>query len=335
MMRTAVLCALCLMLPLGSAFAQLTGKIAYISGRVTFYNALDIHVMDPDGSNVVNLTDSGEISVDPGWTPRDISFNLSWSPDGRKLAYKVGRDIFSIDLESRARVNLTNGDGFNKSPSWSPNGAKIVFMSTIITAPSGGNIFVMNADGSNRVQLTETTGIDGHPQWSPDGSKIAFHSARDGNIGIYVMNADGSSPRRLTDDEDADMNPVWSPNGSRIAFDSGPSSASRLNGSNIFVMNSDGSNIIQLTFNESFDAVAWPTWSPDGTTIAYGLIVGDPGNSAPDLIQVQLLDLASGEVTPITNPEVISFWPAWSPGKGPSGTQVEAMSWGSLKVESR
>ena len=131
------------------------------------------------------------------------------------------------------------------------------------------------------------------------------------------------------------MNPVWSPNGSRIAFDSGPSSASRLNGSNIFVMNSDGSNIIQLTFNESFDAVAWPTWSPDGTTIAYGLIVGDPGNSAPDLIQVQLLDLASGEVTPITNPEVISFWPAWSPGKGPSGTQVEAMSWGSLKVESR
>ena len=137
MMRTAVLCALCLMLPLGSAFAQLTGKIAYISGRVTFYNALDIHVMDPDGSNVVNLTDSGEISVDPGWTPRDISFNLSWSPDGRKLAYKVGRDIFSIDLESRARVNLTNGDGFNKSPSWSPNGAKIVFMSTIITVVPG------------------------------------------------------------------------------------------------------------------------------------------------------------------------------------------------------
>jgi Ca2+-binding RTX toxin-like protein len=133
------------------------------------------------------------------------------------------------------------------------------------------DIFKMNADGSGQVDLTPNSAAqDSAPAWSPDGSKIIFNTNRDaGDFEIYSINPDGSSPTRLTNSPGEDSGANWSPDGRQIVFQS-----RRTGNLEIFRMNADGSNPVQLTHNDgggngfvSFDA--FPTWSPDGTQIAF------------------------------------------------------------------
>ena len=112
---------------------------------------------------------------------------------------------------------LTDASGDDWSPSWSPDGLHIAFVSK---RDGDDEIYVMDANGENLRNLTNDSSRDGHPSWSPDGQSIAFFSERDGNYEIYVMGSDGSNPRRLTDHPAEDRSPSWSPDGRHIAFDS-------------------------------------------------------------------------------------------------------------------
>jgi len=162
----------------------------------------------------------------------------SWSPDGKKIAFVSVRD-FLWDYE----------------PSWSPDGKKIAFWSN---RDGNREIYVMNADGSEQRNLTNNPADDVDPSWSPDGKKIAFASRRDGKLNfdeIYVMNADGSEQKRLTNNLGNDDAPSWSPDGKKIAF-----SSDKGGNREIYVMNADGSEQKRLTNNPGFDA--YPSWSP-------------------------------------------------------------------------
>jgi Tol biopolymer transport system component len=136
-----------------------------------------------------------------------------------------------------------------------------------------GEIYVMKADGSGVSRLTNNAANDGQPAWSPDGKKIAFVSNRAGNDEIYVMNADGTGVTRLTNNTTADKAPAWSPNGTKIAFVSNRADQH----DEIYVMSANGSGVTQLNKNLPEQgcntchggAVEAPTWSPDGTKIAF------------------------------------------------------------------
>jgi len=146
------------------------------------------------------------------------------------------------------------------------------------TRDGNSEIYVMNPDGTQQTNLTNDAGGDYNPTWSPDGTKIVFVSERDGNSEIYTMDADGSDPTNLTLHADEDYNPVWSPNGDRIAFmtdreaagppilDTTPKIILEYN-VEIFSMNTDGTGQTNLTDDSAWDG--YPTWSPDGTKIAF------------------------------------------------------------------
>jgi hypothetical protein len=106
---------------------------------------------------------------------------------------------------------LTDSDGHDFYPRWSPDGEQIAFLST----RDGGReeIYVMAADGSNQRRLTNNKAFDGAPSWSPDGTRFVFASDRDGNYELYVMNSDGTDVQRLTDNRAADRKPSWRPRG--------------------------------------------------------------------------------------------------------------------------
>ena len=188
------------------------GKIAYVkwtipvlqSGGLDFDNEQrDIFVMDLDGGNITQLTD----------TPGGDEFVPSWSPDGSRILYDFtpkgkNGDIWVMNADGSDQTRLTIHLENDSFPSYSPDGSQILFAS----ARDGDNeIYLMTADSSDITQLTSNDASDWSPSWSPDGSRIVFRSDLDGNREIYIMNTDGSNPIRLTESSATDSFPRWAP----------------------------------------------------------------------------------------------------------------------------
>jgi Tol biopolymer transport system component len=137
----------------------------------------------------------------------------------------------------------------------------------------GRSIFVMHADGTHKSRLTAAHFQDNNPRWSPDGTSIAFETNR-APAGIWIMNADGSGQRPLLSapgfDSPTDFH--WSPDGKSIAFVTFPAGSAV-----IMIANADGSHAHQLPLTQPGDR--WPSWSPDGSRIAFMGVADSVGYS--------------------------------------------------------
>ena len=105
------------------------------------------------------------------------------------------------------------------------------------------------------------------------GDVIAYSCKEQNNrwYAICSMGSDGTEQQRLTSDRLATSDPAWSPDGRRIAFtrnqDEGESTT--FTSDEVFVMDADGGDVRQLTPEEIGLSSGQPTWSPDGSEIAY------------------------------------------------------------------
>ena len=170
----------------------------------------------------------------------------------------------------RLTNNVARHSEWAGAPAWSPDGQRIAFHAR-------RDIFVTGADGSNLTRLTHNQADDHSPTWSPDGRWIAFVSDRDQNYGIHIMSSEGehAGQERITTDPGWETSPAWSPDGARIAF------AKRFEGScgptHIYTMNVHGGDQRPITGSidggEDCSGAAgygnYPTWSPDGGSIAF------------------------------------------------------------------
>ena len=179
-------------------------------------------------------------------------------------------EIYVLDPDGGAPLQLTDNDDIDANPDWSPDGSQLVF-----TSDRDGDleIYVMNADGSETVQLTHDDVDNGAADWSPDGKWIVFDGFdAEGVLQVYTMAVDraGTPAAQLTTGA-ANGKPVWSPDGERIAFLSLRDGTVRADGGpvgqEIYVMAADGSDQVNLTNDASGDVLA--AWSADGTQITF------------------------------------------------------------------
>jgi Tol biopolymer transport system component len=228
-----------------------------------------------------------------------------------RIVFSAEDDIWVVNAGGDGLQRLTTRPGPEFDPSWSPDGARIVYRDSRRGINNDDEIYSMNADGSGQTNLTRNPADDWGPAWSPDGTTIAFSSMREsgGIPQIFLMDPDGSNVRRLTDIEGE--YPAWSPDGSRIAFmsqQSGPPATSPEY--EIFVMQANGSGLRRLTHAPGEDG--YPAWSPDGKRIAFSSGRDDHGQFGEDtLYQIYVMDVNGSGQRRVS--ERRGQFPEWSP----------------------
>lgn len=212
------------------------------------------------GLHVLDTTSGQDKHVLGGELGCLAPFDLDWSSDGTRLAYACAMSgpgwprpgLYVIEPDGSDRMLLRTGlTGRHSSPSWSPDGTRIVFA---FGEGRRSAIYLFELASSRRTLLV----ADGaSPAWSPDGKTIAYR----GDCGVKLVAPDGrdatpiSGPFRCQAIGVPGV-PVWSPDGTNIAI------GTRNTG--VYVMRADGTHLRRLAKQGSSGATGLgrPSWRP-------------------------------------------------------------------------
>lgn len=210
----------------------------------------EVYVMEPDGSNLTNLTNNPADDMQP-----------AWSPDGSRITFVSDREnegeggqfIYVMDADG-GNVRQLNNENESQWPDWSPDGKRIIYDHL-------GDIYVISADGGQKSKnLTGSPENDVQPKWSPDGNNILWLSGEEGKKDIHVMDADGHNKSRVTKDAGV-HDAVWSVDGRIIGHWDGKEA-----GCFNCLINADGSNTVDAGGKGTIQNYV-PFWTADGQLV--------------------------------------------------------------------
>lgn len=209
-----------------------------------------------------------------------------------KIAYtavtgKGRKEIYAMDMDGHRPYAVTRNKSISISPSWSPDGGKIVFTSYMQGSP---DLYIVNVGSKKLTKITGDKGTNITPAWSPRGNSIVFTSSVGGNPNLYTIPSTGQVMRRITHSHSIDISPAWSPGGNVIVF-----ASERAGGLHIYRITAAGGDVRRLTFVGYQNDM--PDYSPMGDKLAFaGRDLGtfDIFIMNPDGSNIQRLTIASG-----------------------------------------
>ena len=244
------------------AKAPTTPKILFTTTRDGNY---EVYIMNPNGTQQVNLTRHRGVDVDATWSPTGEQILFVSDRDGV-------RDLYLMDPDG-SNVRRVFGKSTHRFyPTWSPDGKQIAYSRFEL-----GQRFIYIATLNRKKEERMVPG--GLPNWSPDGREIAFNTAAKDHMQINILNIETERQKIFWHRGVVPSwarSPVWSPTGDRIAFswiNRIPAKAFKEK-ETIYVINRDGTNLEQVVAEGNARATT-PVWSPQGDALLYYRRTGD------------------------------------------------------------
>lgn len=233
------------------------------------------------------------------------------SPDGAWVAYtitttdsakdKSDSDVWMVSWDGARTVRLTNSPDGEGSPRWSPDNRYLSFVSGRLEG-KGGQVWLLDRVGGEGVRLTELKGGVSDHAWSPDGRRLVMVSRDPDPEEEKKDSAAARSPKPIVID--------------RYHFKQDVDGYLTRRRSHLYVVDVASRQVLQVTTGDFDDSQ--PTWSPDGTRLAF---VSRRGSDADrennsDIFVVE----ARAGATPVR----LTTWPGPddSPEWSPDGSQI-------------
>ncbi len=156
--------------------------------------------------------------------------------------------LFYADADGRRPRPLLRSKEPILSPSWSPDGKRVAYVSFEGGRPG---VYLQELASGKREKLTRFPGINGAPRWSPDGRQLALVLSRHGNPDIYLLDLATRKLTQVTDHYGIDTEPSWMPDGKSLVFTS-----NRAGGPQIYQLELASGAIKRLTFEGRYNASA-------------------------------------------------------------------------------
>lgn len=195
------------------------------------YKSFDIFKADPDGSNLVQLTDT------PGYDAEAV-----YSPKGDKIIFTSVRtgdlELFLMDPDGSNVEQITDMPGYDGGAFFSLDGEWIVWRASRpegealedykalladgFIRPSHLEIYIMNLKDREPIQLTNNGAANFGPYFHPDMKKVIFVSNMDDpqgrNFELYYVDVTTKEVERLTYNPTFDGFPMFSHDGKKLVF---------------------------------------------------------------------------------------------------------------------
>ena len=256
----------------------------------------------------------------------EIAADPQISPDGSRVAYvrnsldimsdRVRANIWIVDADGGNHRPVVSGTNSYSSPRWSPNGDRMAYVSA--AEGRGPEVYVRWMESGDTALLSNLPSSPGGIAWSPDGTQIAFS--------MLVKGESATLAKPPAKPEGAE----WAPPVTvidRLDYRADGRGYLEPGFTHVFVIPADGGTPRQVTSGD-YNHSGQLAWSPDGSKIVLSANRNEDWEYAPRNTDLWSVDIASGEMTQLTDRD----GPDGSPVYSPDGRRIAYLGYDDRKM---